>query len=136
MRSILKVWLLLLLLTALLVGLWWGFEGGREGVTTIIDDDGVSMASGDALVGFGGLLLGALFFAVVVPVALLLAVGVPLLLVGGALVIGLIALGVGLATALSPLLLPLLLVWWLLRRDRRQRMAAASTPPASTTIAA
>jgi uncharacterized membrane protein len=135
LRTSLKVWLLLFLLTALIFALWWGFEGRHEGLRVILDDEGISITSGGVqswLFDLGGIVFAALFLLVVVPVVLVVALGVPLLAVGGALVIGLLALGLVLAISLSPLLLPLLLVWWLLRRDRRQRMAP---PPVSPSIA-
>lgn len=55
--------------------------------------------------------------AVLLPVVLLLAVGLPMLVAG-----------VVLAVVLSPLWIVVLLVWWLLRRDRR---AVAAPPPAA-----
>lgn len=54
--------------------------------------------------------------AVLLPVVLLLAVGLPMLVAG-----------VVLAVAFAPLWIVVLLVWWLLRRDRR---ATAPPPPA------
>lgn len=136
LRTSLKIWLLLFLLTALIFALWWGFEGHHEGLSVILDDEGVSITSGGVqgwLFDVGGLVFAALFVLVVVPVVLLVALGVPLLAVGGALAIGLLVLGLVLAISLSPLLLPVLLVWWLLRRDRRPRVVVQ--PPVSPTIA-
>jgi uncharacterized membrane protein len=132
LRTSLKVWLMLFLLTALIFALWWGFEGRHEGLSVILDDDGISITSGSAqgwLFDLGGLVMAVLFVLVVVPVVLVVALGVPLLAVGGALAIGVLVLGLVLAVSLSPLLLPLLLVWWLLRRDRRQRMAPLPVSP-------
>ena len=135
LRTSLKAWLLLVLLTALLFGLWWGFEGRHEGLNVIVDDDGLSFAAGDhPLLALGGLLMAGLFFVVVVPVALLVAVGVPALVLCAVAAIVALVLSIVAGSLLSPLVLPALLVWWLLRRDRRSRRAAA-VPPASTTIA-
>jgi hypothetical protein len=137
LRTSLKVWLLLFLLTALIFVLWWGFEGRHEGLRVILDDDGVSITSGGVqswVFDMGAVVFAALFLLVVVPVVLVVALGVPLLAAAGGIVIGLLALALVLGTALSPLWLPLLLVWWLLRRDRRARLA--SSPPASSTTIA
>jgi hypothetical protein len=134
LRTSLKAWLLLVLLSALLFALWWSFEGRHEGLSVIVDDDGWSFASGDhPLLALGGLLMAGLFFVVVVPVVLLVAVGVPALVLCGVAAIAALVLSIVLGSLLSPLVLPVLLVWWLLRRDRRPRGAAV--PPASTTIA-
>ena len=133
-RTSLKVWLLLVVATAVLFALWWGFEGHEQGLSVVLDDDGVSFASGDhPLLALGGLLMAGLFCLVVVPVALLVAVGVPTLVLCGVMVLAVVVLGMAVGSLLSPLILPVLLVWGLLRRDRRRRDAAA--PPASTTIA-
>ncbi|MBH9553598.1 hypothetical protein [Inhella gelatinilytica] len=60
---------------------------------------------------------------VVVPLALMLGVGLPILVMlavfGG---LGLLFAGMSLAV-LAPFLLPLLLVWWVLKRNRRTPVA-------------
>ncbi len=74
----------------------------------------------------GGLITGFVLL-VVLPLALLLGLGLPLLIVGGVLGAGLLALvGVG-GLLLSPLLL-LGLVLWLLLRDRRPRGKPQGAP--------
>ena len=80
------------------------------------------------LVFAGGVALLTVIF--VVPLSLILGLGLPLLIVGGALAFGALLLaGVGLLAA-APLLLPLLLLWWLLRRDRRTLRRASGKPQA------
>jgi hypothetical protein len=134
LRTSLKVWLSLALSTVALFALWWFFEGRHEGLQVIVDGDGLSVIGDDnPLWAIGGLVMGGLFFAVVVPLVLLLAVGVPALVLCGVVAIVLVVAGVVMGTMLAPLALPVLLVWWLLRRDRRTPQPAP--PAASTTIA-
>lgn len=75
---------------------------------------------------FGGLVTGFVLL-IVLPLALLLGLGLPLLIVGGMLGVGLLALiGVG-GLLLSPLLL-VGLVLWLLLRDRRNAARPSEKP--------
>lgn len=78
------------------------------------------MDFGDVLGAGIGLVVAAVVTCVVVPLALLLGLGLPLLIMGGLLALGLAALvGVG-ALLSSPLLLVVLVVWLLVRDNKRK----------------
>ena len=86
----------------------------------------MDMADWVGLVFAGGVALLTVIF--VVPLSLILGLGLPLLIAGGALAFGALLLaGVGLMVA-APLLLPVLLLWWLLRRDRKTLRQASGKP--------
>ena len=58
---------------------------------------------------------------VVVPLALLLGLGLPLLICGSALVLALVVAGVALALTLAPFVIAALLIIWAVRAARRPR---------------
>jgi hypothetical protein len=125
------------------VGHDMGREIWREGVRISVDGETVHLSGGDtvasaAAVGLAvlmTLLVVALVVGLVVPLALLaagVAVVVSLVLaglaVGVAALLGLGAVTLVLALALSPLWGVALLLWWLLRRRRAPAHRAAASP--------
>ena len=134
MRTLLRLSLIviafLVVLAAAAFALWWAIGAPPEGLTVIVDEHSLSIpgaAGADGLLAIGGVLLGLLVVLVVLPLALLVGLGVPALLAGLVLAVGLLGLGALLALLCSPLLLPVLLVWWLVRRDRKAARAASTT---------
>jgi hypothetical protein len=107
----------------LALGLAIGLPDGH-GLHVIINDRELDLGAhhaGHAAAAAVGLLIAACALGLVVPLALLLGVMLPVLLVLIGLAIGGAALlGAG-ALALAPLWVPLLLVVWLWRRARRAR---------------
>jgi hypothetical protein len=107
---------------------WQEIASHPDVAVTINGDDfdlqGLEMSGAS---GLGGLILGSLVAGlvlfIVVPLCLLIGLGLPLLIIGGLLALGLLAvLGVG-AIVFSPLLLLVLLLWLLLRKPSKPRQA-------------
>lgn len=128
MKTFLKTLLilsLLLVLASLAAG--WGLLSwlhDAPGVHLSINGDelmlqGLGDGLGDVLGAGLGLVITGLVLFIVLPLVLLLSVGLPLLIVGGMLALGLAAL-LGLGALLGSPLILLLLVVWLLMRDRRK----------------
>jgi hypothetical protein len=134
MKSFARValWTLFVLavLSAVLLGLWFGVGAPHHPITITVDDGAITMPAmqgADWLFGLGVGLLAAVVVLVVVPLALLFGFGIPALLAVGGLVLGLLAAGFALAVVCSPLLLIVLPVWWLARRNRRAPAVASTT---------
>jgi hypothetical protein len=134
MRSLFRITLwtvfVLAVLSAVLLGLWFGIGAPHQPITITIDDGSITMPAmqgADWLFGVGIGLLAAVIVLVVVPLALLFGFGIPALLAAMALVLGLLAAGVALAVVCSPLLLIVLPVWWLARRSSRNARLASTT---------
>jgi hypothetical protein len=110
----------------LALGFAIGLPDGHD-LHVIVNDREVDVGAhhaGHVAVAAVGLLIAACAIGLVVPLALLLGVLLPVLLVLVGLTLGGAALlGAG-ALALAPLWLPLLLVVWLWRRSRRARPPA------------
>lgn len=138
MKTLVKTLFVLALVGALVI-LALGFGlfaliGDLSGLHITVNGDEVLWSGWEAgdLFGAGlGLLISAvvvcMVVCVVVPLALLLGIGLPLLILGGLLLAGVVAvLGVG--TVLGAPLLLIGLVIWLLLRDRPARAARTSLP--------
>lgn len=91
-----------------------------------------ALQAGHWFLAIGGVVLATLIVLLVVPMALLLGVGLPLVLAGLGLVAALLATALALALVGSPLILLGLLVWWAVRPRRpvgTAMPAAPSAPP-------
>lgn len=91
-----------------------------------------ALQAGHWFLAIGGVVLATLIVLLVVPMALLLGVGLPLVLAGLGLVAALLATALALALVGSPLILLGLLVWWAVRPRRQagaSMPAAPSAPP-------
>jgi hypothetical protein len=112
--SLIAAIVLALLVGMLLAAAWvWGVP--HELVRVFIDGERIDLPpAGHWLVASLVLATVALALMAVLPLALLLGLGIPLLV-----------LGVLLAVALAPLLLPVVLVVWLLKRPARVPSSAA-----------
>jgi hypothetical protein len=89
-----------------------------------------ALQAGHWFLAIGGVVLATLIVLLVVPLALLLGVGLPLLLAGLGLVAALLAMALVLGLVGSPLILLGLLVWWAARPHRPVGPAAPALPPA------
>lgn len=125
MRTVFRaaLWMLALGAVALVVAAVVGaaFVWPQLDGTLSIDGETVEFGAlhGDhALLAIGGVLLALVTVLVVVPAALLFGLGLPALLAGLVLLLGLAVAGVALAIVFSPLLLLGLLGWWLWKRSR------------------
>ena len=125
---------------ALLVGAGFALVDPLDGhgLHIVIDDQELDLSAlgpAQVLAGALGLAVAALVVALVVPLALLLGVALPLLLVLGAGgLAGAALLGVG-TLATAPLWLPLLLLVWLWRRARRPQPRSGTQGEGGATIA-
>ncbi|MDM4768091.1 hypothetical protein [Pelomonas sp. SE-A7] len=106
----------------------WHHIGSHPDMSISINGDEVLLGSldiGDLVGGIIGLAVAAFVVLIVVPLALLLGIGLPLLIVGGMMAIGVLAVvGIG-AVVFSPLLLLVGILWLALRR----KPAKTTTPP-------
>ena len=89
-----------------------------------------ALQAGHWFLAIGGVVLATLIVLLVVPMALLLGVGLPLVLAGLGLVAALLATALALALVGSPLILLGLLVWWAMRPRRPTGAAMPSAPAA------
>lgn len=120
--------LLALLLLSVLAGWWlatvWPELGPWGAGSVWIDGEPLEWAGWAALgsaLGLAGVAVAVLAVLVVVPVALLLGLGIPLLICGGAAVVALLVAGVALALTLAPFVIAGLLLVWAVRAARRPR---------------
>jgi hypothetical protein len=116
-----------------LLGLFGGFallhHGGPD-MHIVVNDEELFFGNdlGDWLGAGIGLLVAGVVCVIVVPLALLLGVALPLLIIGAVILLPLLALlGVG-ALLGSPLILLGLLLYFVLRNRRRSMDAAKSAP--------
>lgn len=86
--------------------------------------------AGHAWLAFGGVVLAMVIVVIVVPLALLFGIGVPLVIVGLALIAALVVAGVAVAVVGSPLIVLGLLLWWAVRPKKASMPAAPQAPAA------
>ncbi len=119
------------LLAAVIAGLiLWG--GPHDIGTIVIDDEVIDLhAAGgiEWLLAIGGILIATVVVLVVVPLALLLGLGLPALLAGLVLCLGLLLAGAALALVCSPLLVIALVVWWAVRKNKAQDAKMTQATP-------
>jgi hypothetical protein len=121
---------LLVVLIALAAGAAvWSGSFPLDG-SLVIDDETIHLGSDGfaALAAIAGVLIATLVVLVVVPLALLLGLGLPALLAGGVLCLGLLVAGAAVLLLLSPLLIVVAVVWWAVRQNRKLPTAVPPAP--------
>ncbi|MFH7041232.1 hypothetical protein ABT392_02820 [Paucibacter sp. JuS9] len=118
--KVFAVFTLLILIAAISGGFsLWHHIGDHQGMSITVNGEEMILGAldlGDIIGGAVGLAIAAVVVLVVVPLCLLVGVGLPLLIVGAILALGVLAaLSVG-AVVFSPLILIGLVLWLLLRR--------------------